>query len=210
MDHERRIAELEDELKQRGARIAELTDERDRQGVLINEMDEHVEDVNAMINRWIEAFSMVQNNRGEWSWGDTIMQMYDALWDRYTELRAKWNKLVPEYNAVVAPKLRNFGRPLGASPAQREDVLRRRRAGESLRRIVDATGLSFQTVRTIIDKKDGVDRATMARLARIAPEKMAEARAQAARKTRNALTVQINSMLRRGADLRKAAKGLGA
>ena len=50
-------------------------------------------------------------------------------------------------------------------------MLRRRKAGQSLRDIADDTTLSQRTVRTIVDKADGVDRATLARLERIAPDK---------------------------------------
>jgi hypothetical protein len=64
--------------------------------------------------------------------------------------RARWNKLVPEYNAVVAP--RDIGRPVAASDAQQTEVMVLHKAGKSLRWIAGATGLGLRTVRTIVDK----------------------------------------------------------
>ena len=66
----------------------------------------------------------------------------------------------------------------------------------------------MRTVRTIIDKKDGVDRATLARLQRIAPDKFAEARTRRSIKEIAALPKRINANLKRNAELMKAAKGL--
>lgn len=43
------------------------------------------------------------------------MRVYDQLFDEYKKLCADWNKFVGEYNAVVVPRERNFGRPLAAS-----------------------------------------------------------------------------------------------
>lgn len=69
-----------------------------------------------------------------------------------------------------------MGRPLQASDAQRQRVLAKRAAGQSLRLIAEEMESGLQTVRTIIDKKDGLDRTTIARLQRIAPDSIAEAR----------------------------------
>ncbi len=42
--------------------------------------------------------------------------------DNYYALLKEWNRFVPEYNAAVAPHKRSVGRPLAASPAQKDDV----------------------------------------------------------------------------------------
>ncbi len=64
------------------------------------------------------------------------------------KLVREWNAFVPRYNAVVRP--RAPGRPLEASETQIADVLKRRKAGASLRTIVAATGLGLSTVRSIL------------------------------------------------------------
>lgn len=159
-----------------------------------------------MIDSWIEAFGMVMDDKGVWRCSDWMWEQEEYR-DKYWKLRQDWNKFVGEYNATVAPLKRNFGRPLAASEAQKADVLKRRRAGQSLRSIADATGLSFQTVRTITGKATGTDRATLARLKKIAPDKLAEARERANRRTRDALPGRINAMVKRGDALRKKLKG---
>ena len=208
MEHEDRIIELEDELKQLRQRVDELRLERDKERALVAEMREHVEDEALLREQWVEAFNMVLNDAGEWSWADGLMQRYEHLHGKYVALVRDWNKFIPRYNAEVAPKRRNFGRPLAASDAQREDVLKRRRKGQSLRSIAEEMNLGLQTVRTIVDKSDGLDRATLARLERISPNRVAEARERANRKARAALPKRINEMQKRGATLIKRAKGL--
>jgi hypothetical protein len=205
-DLEKKLGELEDELKDRDKRILELRDERDQDRALIGEMTEHVEEANALIERWKDAFDMVPNDDGIWTWQEGVVQERDAYVDKYTALLKEWNKIVPEYNAVVAPKLRNFGRPLDASEAQQHDVLERRKAHQSLRDIADATNLSLRTVRSITDKAAGVDRSTLARLKRIAPDKIIEARQRAGRRLRDALPRQINAALEHGSELIKRGK----
>jgi hypothetical protein len=61
---------------------------------------------------------------------------------------------------------------------------------------------AFDTVRTIIDKAAGVDRATLARLERIAPNVLAEAEG------RYVLPRRITEMHKSGVKLIKRAKGL--
>jgi hypothetical protein len=202
--HERRIGELEDELKERDRRILDLRAERDAERALVAQMREHVEDANALIERWIEGFNMTLNDKGLYCWEEALMQERDALWEKHLALVRKWNKFVPRYNGRVAP--RNFGRPLAASESQRADVLKRRKAGQSLRDIAEDTNLSLRTVRTIVDKTGGVDRATLARLQRIAPDKFAEARQRSSKRSRDALPRRINETLARGKDLLKKAK----
>jgi hypothetical protein len=208
MDHKKRIGELEDALKQRDDRIAELTRERDAERELVAKMAEQVDDTSAMIDSWIEAFDMEMNDKGEYAWGDSLMTRYDELREKHYALVKDWNRFVPGYNAVVAPRMRNFGRPLAASESQQSDVMKRRKAGQSLRAIADETGLSLRTVRTITEKADGVDRATLARLQRIAPNRVAEAKERSRKRSRDALPRRITTTRKRGADLLKMAKGL--
>jgi hypothetical protein len=66
---------------------------------------------------------------------------------------------------------------------------------------------TLRTVRTIVEKDAGVDRATLRRLERIAPDKFAEARQRARRKERAALPKRISETRKRGAELVKEAKG---
>jgi hypothetical protein len=63
-------------------------------------------------------------------------------------------------------------------------------------------------VRTIVDRGDGRDRATMMRLTRIDPDRRLEASWRARQRTRTALPKRINTILTKGRELVKAAKGL--
>jgi hypothetical protein len=87
-------------------------------------------------------------------------------------------------------------------------VLKRRKAGQPLRGIADDTGLSLRTVRTITEKAEGVDRATTARLQRIAPDRLAEAKERSRKRSREALPRRIAETRQQGADLLKTAEGL--
>jgi len=207
MDSDRRITELEDALKQREKQLAELRKDRDADGAVIADMISQVQDADAMIEQWIAAFDMVQDDNGNWSWGEGLVAAFEIVYARHQDLLRKWNAIVAEYNAVVAPKRRNFGRPLQASPKQQENVRERRKRGESLRTIAEDTALSLRTVRTILDKADGTDRATLARLKRIAPDKFAEARERMRQRARKSLPRQITALRRQSADLIKRAKG---
>ena len=59
----------------------------------------------------------------------------------------------------------------------------------------------------IIDTRDGVDRATAIRLARIAPDRLDEARKRARRKRREALPARINALAKQERELQKKLKG---
>ena len=207
MDSDRRITELEDALKQREKQLAELRKDRDADGAVIADMISQVQDADAMIEQWIAAFDMVQDDNGNWSWGEGLVAAFEIVYARHQDLLRKWNAMVAEYNAVVAPKRRNFGRPLQASPKQQQDVRERRKRGDSLRTIAEDTALSLRTVRTILGKADGTDRATLARLQRIAPDKFAEARERMRQRARKSLPRQITALRRQSADLIKRAKG---
>jgi hypothetical protein len=208
MNQDERVAELEDTLNLRDVRIRELIAERDNERALDADLREHLENAHAMIDDWIEAFDMTMNDKGEWCWRETLRQEHDDLLEKHHALLKDWNKFVPSYNAVVAPRFRNFGRPLAASPSQKADVIKRRGAGQSLRAIADETGLGLRTIRTITDKANGVDRATLKRLARIAPDKLAEAKERGRKRSRDALPGRISAMRKRGNDLLKTVKVL--
>jgi hypothetical protein len=60
----------------------------------------------------------------------------------------------------------------------------------------------------VLDKADGADRATLARLERIAPDKFAEASTRRSSKDIAALPKRINANLKRNAELLEQAKGL--
>lgn len=205
MDAER-IAELEERIKQRDKRIEELAQERDEERALVADMREHVQNSNDLVHRWIDAFDMELSDKGDWELPQWVAAR-DELADKSKSLLADWNKFVRQYNGIVAPKRRNFGRPLAASPSQQADVLSRRKRGQPLRAIADETGLSLRTVRTIIEKADGTDRATLARLQRIAPNKLEEAYERDRRRTRDALPRAIAEQQKVGHELLKRAKG---
>ena len=132
--------------------------------------------------------------------------------DRYEALLAKWNAFVPEYNEVVAQKKRNFGRPPAASNAQAARVLDLHKADQSLRSIAEDINIGVRTLRTIIDKKDGVDRATQARLERIAPDRITTTKQRALQRKLAGIPQRLKRLLkdmdRLTADLDKRAKGM--
>lgn len=202
---ERRIGELEDELKAANKRISELKAERDEEGKTISKMIDAVRDAEDQIDRWIEAFDMTQNEKGDYDLAEYEKQL-DAMTDKYADLRNRWNKFVGRYNARVVP--RNFGRPIAASPAQQDEVRKLRAAGRSLRDIAEEKNLSVRTVRTIVDKKDRTDRGTMARLERILPDKFQAAKERLGKRMRAALPKGINATRRALDDVLKEAKGL--
>jgi hypothetical protein len=121
----------------------------------------------------------------------------------------RWNKFVSEYNKEVLA--RDIGRPLAASEAQRADVLKRRKAGESVRAISAATSLGLRTVRTIIDKHQGTDRASKRanELRRVEFKTQRAVAFRARKRGMEAMSKQIGELQKAGAALVKRAKGLG-
>jgi hypothetical protein len=200
-----RIGELEDELKQRDARVKELRANLAKAEALVGEMREQIEDAGAVIDGWIEAFDMERDADGKWSWKPFVTAA-DDWYAKYTALVRDWNRFVSEYNAVIRP--RNVGRPLGASEAQAAHVLKLRKAGTSLRGIVDETSLPLWTVRTIVDKGEGTDRTMVKHLQRIDPDRARTAAWRARKRTRDGLPKRINETLAKGRELVKEAKGL--
>ena len=99
-------------------------------------------------------------------------------------------------------------RPLAASDAQRQTVLKLRKAGQSLRAIAEETSLGLNTVRTIVDQRDQRDRTTIKHMERIRRD-MGEERTWLSRKrTRDGLPRRINALQQQSTELQKEAKGL--
>src|SRR5215471_2384425 len=159
-----RIAELEDDLKEKEQRLQELKANLDKASDLIQRQQEHVLDANELIQSWIEAFGMVHDDDGDWTWAPFVGACEECRED-YLALAKKWNEFVPEYNAKVNP--RPVGRRLQASEEQRKTVIKLRNRRLSLRGIAEETGLGLNTVRTIVDQRDGRDRTTMKHLERV-------------------------------------------
>jgi hypothetical protein len=201
------IAELQDELKARDRRIEELRGEIDELRDLNKRMEEQVEDASRLVEQWVEAFEMEQSDDGAWKAG-AFMDGTIKLREEYDALLREWNRFVPQYNAVVAPRQRNVGRPLLASEAQQEDVLKRRKAGQSLRAIAEETRLGLRTVITITGKDDGTDRTSLKYLKRIAPDRAAAIRDKSRARTIKGLPKAINATLKAGRELAKESKGL--
>jgi hypothetical protein len=199
---ERRIGHLEDELKQRDRRINELKQEVDELEAKNEEMREHVQTSNEITEQWIEAFEMVLDDDETWSWNGFVTA-YENMFEEWIALKAKWNKFVPKYNAVIAP--RGIGRPLAASGAQQHRVMNLHKSGMSLRSIVKATNLGLGTVRTIIGKANGTDRTTKRtnELRRLELNRANMNAYRARRRTRDALPKKITEFLKHGRELMK-------
>lgn len=74
-----------------------------------------------------------------------ILERYNELLNEYNELVRRWNRYVGSLAADHA-----IDRPPRATRVQRAEVRRLRKAGHTLREIVHETGLSLQTLRTIV------------------------------------------------------------
>ncbi len=190
-------------------RIADLKRELDEAYALISEQADAVQDAQGMIDQWKDAFEMVLDDDGVWQWNaDFIEDEVNVWFGKYMTLAAEWNKFVDEYNTTVRGP-RNVGRPLAASEAQCKEVRRlRHKVGMSLREIAGETSLGLNTVRTIIDKSEQVDRTTFKHLERIAPDRARVKRWQARSRTRKELPKRIHALRENLDELRKRAKGL--
>jgi hypothetical protein len=200
-DNERRIDQLQDEIKQRDRRIVELREEIDDLRDLVRRMEENVEDADNTIERWAETFGMVLTDDG-WTW-KLFWEEHNQIIDEYNNLVARWNRFVPMLN------LQNVGRPLAASEAQCVRVLKLRKLGMSLRGIAEETNLGLATVRTIIDKQHRNDRTAKRHRARIEPDRQRLARWKRQRRTGDSLPKQAQSVVDDGRALITEAKGLG-
>jgi septation ring formation regulator EzrA len=195
------IGELEDDVKGLTKRLDDIRCEHDETVALVSIQCETLAlQEDALQNWrdqidvffWVEAIKDAEASRKEYA-------------DRYEALLAKWNAFVPEYNEVVAQKKRNFGRPPAASNAQAA-------RDQSLRSIAEDINIGVRTLRTIIDKKDGVDRATQARLERIAPDRITTTKQRALQRKLAGIPQRLKRLLkdmdRLTADLDKRAKGV--
>ncbi|MGY2995830.1 hypothetical protein [Mesorhizobium sp. URHB0026] len=207
-----RIAELEADLAGRDDKIKQMTTDLAEARDLVDRMREHVDDVSSSIETWVTAFDLSLGEDGVWK----IDRSQSDVWEKHLQLHEehlalirKWNKFVPEYNAAILA--RDIGRPLAASEAQRADVLKRHKAGESLRAISKATALGLRTVRTIIDKHQGTDRASKRanELRRVEFNRQRAAAFRVRKRGMEAMPKQIGELQKAGAALVKRAKGLG-
>jgi hypothetical protein len=153
-ERKRSVGELEDELKLLKRRNEELRKEIDDQRELVTELRDHAGDFVNCLESYRDTFGMVETDSG-WTW--------EPWWNEHKQLVADYNKLVRLWNQclpLINKQPRNVGRPLAASDAQVVEVHKLRRAARSLRGIAEDTGLGLDTVRTIVDKMSGKDRAT--------------------------------------------------
>jgi hypothetical protein len=201
---EQEIERLKAEIELRDHRIKLLTEERDAERKLVAEMRDHVENANEriedgqnLIQSWVEAFEMTLGDDGKWEWPEFVRTHNDAV-DRYNKLLRKWNQNVADFNAVHESKARPHGRPLLASPAQCDRVRKLRYEGRSYRDIVDDTGLSMRTIRTIIARGTGADRTIRrhAELQKITIDRAEQTRWRARRRTRDRIPSQLNHWLK--------------
>lgn len=201
----KRIYALEDQVRESERRIAELKAELEEERDRVTRQNEHVKDVNDMIEEWKQAFEMIQNDEGYWTFDNWVTEMIEWR-QKYWDLLDKWNKFVVIYNARVAP--RNIGRPIAASESQRETVVKLSGKGYSLRGIADETGLTLATVRTIISQRSGTDRTTLKHLERIDPERARRKTLEAKSRMIRTLPKKIAALEKAGGELLKELKGL--
>jgi hypothetical protein len=202
MTEANRIGALQDEIKARDRRIEELRREIDDLRDLVRRMEEQVEDAGNVIERWKEAFQMEMTESGSWTWGP-FWEERDQMVRTHNDLVDRWNRFVPLINRQPV------GRPLAASEAQCATVLKLRKAGKSLRDVAEETNLGLNTVRTIVDKGKGTDRATRKHRARIEKDRQKAISWKRRKRTGDALPGQAQHTFDEGKALLKEAKGLG-
>jgi lambda repressor-like predicted transcriptional regulator len=195
-EHTQKIADLERELKFRDRRINELKSEIDGLRQAISDMEEWVKERDAYLEEFITTFGLELDNDGFYRNGDFIRR-HQQLFDDYNALVTRQNKLVRRFNANIA-SVQPVGRPIAASEAQQDRVLKLHKAGKSPRWIADEMGLSRRTVTTVIEKSDGTDRTTSKHRVRLGLEPKRNDWRQAA----------ITNLPRRATGLRKEAKKL--
>jgi hypothetical protein len=206
MTPQHRIAELEEALKEKERRLQELKADLDKANDLAQRQDDHVRVCAETIEALKAAFEMQLREDGVWVWNDTVVA--GEKWhDRYIDLVHKWNRNVADFNATMVRR-RNVGRPLAATDAQQQTVIRLRTAGKSLRAIAEQTRLGLTTVRTILDQRQRRDRSSMKHLERIRQDMVEERTWQSQKRTRRALPGRIDALRRQGDELCKEAKAL--
>jgi hypothetical protein len=99
------------------------------------------------------------------------------------------------------------GRPLAASEVQQAAILKRHKAGKSLRWIAEELTLSLRTVRTVIDQHDGTDRTHGKRRVNLGLEpKLKDWRVA----SRERMPKRLTEHFEKGRKLLREAKGLAA
>jgi uncharacterized coiled-coil protein SlyX len=206
MTPQHRIAELEDALGEKERRLQELKADLDKASDLVQRQDAHIRDCAETIEAVKAAFEMTLRDDGVWVWNEAVVA--GEKWhDRYIDLVHKWNRNVADFNATMVRR-RNVGRPLAATDAQRQAVIKLRAAGKSLRAVATQTSLGLTTVRTILDQRERRDRDSMKHFERIRQDTVEERTWQSQKRTRRALPGRIDILRRQGDELRKEAKAL--
>jgi hypothetical protein len=203
-DDKRRIGALKDEIKHRDRRIEELRREIDEQRDLIQRLSEHAEDYANCLESWKETFGLEMTEDGSWTNAPFWKEHWQTI-DDYNKIVQDWNKCLPLING----RRQNVGRPLAASEAQCVQVLKLQKAARSLREIADETSLGLATVRTIIAKKNGIDRTTEKHRGRIDPDRQRIASWKRQKRTGDALPKRAQRVVEEGRALIKESKGLG-
>jgi hypothetical protein len=199
------VGELQDEIKHRDRRIEELRGELDDERELIRKLRENAEEYHESIESWCEAFDMVMDEDGGWTW-KPFWDEHNKLVGDWSDLVRRWNRYVPLINGASG---RNVGRPLEASPAQEREVIELKIDGKSLRAIAEQTSLTLATVRTIIGKHLGSDRTTKKhreRVERIEIDRTQRAKWKRQRRTGDDLPKRITRYVKETAALIKEAK----
>jgi hypothetical protein len=200
---EQRIADLQRELKFRDERISELKIELEEQRELVSNMEEHNKERDEQLEGFIAAFGLVLDDDGKWSNGEFI-DKHNELCDSYDALVSRYNKLVGRFNRNIA-SVNPVGRPIAASVAQQEQIIRHHKRGKSSRWIAEEMTLSRRTVTTIIGKLDGSDRTGNLRRMRLGLELK---RKDWRRAARDRFPKQVAKHFEKGRELLKEAKGL--
>jgi hypothetical protein len=198
-----RIADLERELRFRDERIRELRNEVDEARDLVRRMEEQAQEHDEYLESFVTTFGMELDAEGCWRWGALVTDYNDNV-DKFNALRDRYNKLVANFNRYALPP-RSAGRPIAASTAQQEQVLRHHKAGRSPRWIAEEMTLSRRTVTTIIGKHSGTDRTSNKYRQRFGLEPKVKDWRPAARKS---LPKRVAVHFEKGVELRKEAKGL--
>ena len=115
-----------------------------------------------------------------------------------------YDKPIKKITSPLSHTATSGGRGTRATPRLAR-VLKLHKAGQSLRSIAEDVNLSVRTVRTIVDKKDGVDRSRVARIKLVEPSLLAGITAQ--RKVRATLPRRVSASKEKMAKLIKEAKG---
>ena len=206
MAEKQTIGALQDEIKHRDRRIEDLRREIDELRDLVRRMEEVMNDCCSTLESWKETFDMTETESGTWTW-KPFWDEHEEVIDDYNELVREWNKALPLINGNPQP----VGRPLQASEAQCDTVLKLHKHGCSLRAIAEHCTLGLNTVVTIVSKSKGTDRTTKkhrARLERIDPSRHT-LRWKRQHHTGENLPRRAQATAKEGRTLIKEAKGLG-